>query len=214
MMRSVQLALKRLMDILAAWLGLFFAMPLLLVTAIAIKLSSPGPVLFTQRRIGRNGASFMIYKFRTMEVDHSPGLEPVRGDHHKLTRIGKFLRNTGIDELPQFYNVLVGDMALVGPRPHADYHVEYYTSHIPEYTKRLDFRPGITGAVQVSAIRNHSQTIDEVRAQIALDLDYIANWNLKRDIIICFKTAWVVITRYGQIRRHYRKNTEQKSKAN
>lgn len=204
MSQRLQLGLKRIMDIMAGLCGLSLAAPILITTAIAIKLTSPGPVLFKQRRIGRNHTAFTIYKFRTMEVDHTPGLEPVRGEHHKLTPIGKFLRNTGIDELPQLWNVLVGDMALVGPRPHADYHVEYYTKHIPEYTDRLGFRPGITGAVQVSDIRNYSETIEEVRAQIALDLAYIQHWNIWRDIVICFQTAWVVIGRYGQIKRHYK----------
>lgn len=199
----LQYALKRAMDITAAFCGLMIASPLIIVTCIAIKLTSPGPVLFSQRRIGRNGKPFTIYKFRTMEIDHTPGLEPVRGDHHKLTPIGKFLRNTSIDEIPQLLNILFGDMSLVGPRPHADYHVAYYTSHIPEYTERLKVRPGITGAVQVSDIRNFSETIDEVRAQVALDLAYIRHWSLRRDIVICFQTAWVMIGRYGQMRRHY-----------
>ena len=207
MIRTLQLAAKRAMDIIAAICGLVLSSPVLLLTALTIKLTSPGPIFFTQRRIGRNGTPFTIYKFRTMEVDHTPGLDPVRGDHHKLTCIGKFLRNSGIDELPQLYNILKGDMALVGPRPHADYHVEYYTTHIPEYATRLHVRPGITGEVQVSDTRNYSETIDEVRAQISLDLRYIEGWHLGKDIRICFQTIWVVIGRYGQIRRHYRKKT-------
>lgn len=207
MSKMLQLALKRAMDIMAGFLGLAVALPIMLVTALAIKTTSPGPIFFSQRRIGKNAKPFTIYKFRTMEIDHTPGLEPVRGDHHKLTSIGKFLRNSCIDELPQLYNILNGDMALVGPRPHADYHVEYYTQHIPEYTQRLSFRPGITGAVQVSDIRNHSETIDEVRAQIALDLTYMDSWNIWRDIRICFETAWVMLSRYGQIRRHYKQKT-------
>jgi putative colanic acid biosynthesis UDP-glucose lipid carrier transferase len=194
---------KRGMDIVAALCGIVLAAPLLLITATAIMCSSAGPILFLQRRIGRNGIPFTIYKFRTMEIDHQPALQPVRGDHQKLTPIGNFLRNTGIDELPQLWNVLRGDMALVGPRPHADYHVSYYSEHIPEYRERLCVRPGITGAVQVSNIRNASQTIEEVRAQVALDLAYIRGWHLLRDIRICLQTVWVLVMRYRSTRKHY-----------
>lgn len=210
--RCVELALKRVMDVVVSSIGLVVASPLMLATAIAVKATSAGPIIFSQARIGQGGTPFTIYKFRTMEIDHAPSLEPVRGEHHKITRIGKFLRNTGIDELPQLFNVLKGDMSLVGPRPHADYHAKYYAEHIAEYPQRFVFRPGITGAVQVSDIRNLSHTMEEVRAQIALDLEYIAQWRLMDDIRIGIKTFFVLVGRYQKTRKFF--NAKRKQKEN
>lgn len=206
-----QLAAKRVTDIAGALVGLMVAAPIMLVVAIAIKLTSPGPVFFHQTRIGQHQKPFRIHKFRTMTCHHTPSLEPVRGTHEEITPIGKRLRDTSLDELPQLFNVLCGQMSLVGPRPHADYHSEYYAANIPEYRERFTIRPGITGAVQVSNIRNFSHTLEEVRQHALLDIAYMQGWHYGRDIRILFQTVLVVLGRYQKNRDHFKNAPAPKS---
>jgi putative colanic acid biosynthesis UDP-glucose lipid carrier transferase len=178
-------------------------MPVFLVIALMVKISNPGPVFFRQRRIGYRGEGFYILKFRSMRSEHVPSMEPVRGEHPHLTKFGKFLRDSSLDELPQFINVIRGDMSLVGPRPLADYHAEHYAKNLPIYHERLKMQPGITGLVQVSDIRNKSHTLQEARAQFELDASYIRNWSLMGDLCICAQTLKLLLLRYHQVKQGY-----------
>lgn len=204
--------LKRIFDIAVSLCGLMVALPVIIIVALLLKLTSAGPVFFKQKRIGMHSKPFNIYKFRTMSHTYMPGLKPVRGEHPELTKLGRFLRDTSIDEVPQLWNVLKGDMSLVGPRPHADYHVEYYTKHIPFYTRRLEVPPGITGAVQVRPERNESATISQVKKQVRIDLKYIEGWTFGRDIRICFMTAFMVLQMF--VRRDKREKMHPEKQAN
>jgi putative colanic acid biosynthesis UDP-glucose lipid carrier transferase len=165
-------------------------LPVLIVLAVAVKLSSPGPILFRQRRKGTNGREFDILKFRTMQVHHSePGIvrQASRSDA-RITRVGSFLRRTSLDELPQFFNVLFGQMSVVGPRPHAIEHDDFYRRLIDSYMYRYRVRPGITGWAQVNGFRGETRTVDVMVARVKFDLFYIQNWNFWFDMKIIMLT--------------------------
>jgi len=180
---------KRVLDIAAATLLLILFAPLLLLAGIAIRLESPGPALFRQTRGGLAGAPFQILKLRTMRCreDGPEVMQAQRGDD-RITRVGRLLRATSIDELPQLLNVLRGDMSLVGPRPHATAHDDYYGARIPEYYARYQARPGLTGLAQVKGLRGGTETVDAMRQRIEADLDYIQTWSLRRDFRIVLMT--------------------------
>lgn len=180
---------KRVLDIAAATLLLILFAPLLLLAGIAIRLESPGPALFRQTRGGLAGAPFQILKLRTMRCreDGPEVMQAQRGDD-RVTRVGRLLRATSIDELPQLLNVLRGDMSLVGPRPHATAHDAYYGARIPEYYARYQARPGLTGLAQVKGLRGGTETVDAMRQRIEADLDYIQTWSLRRDFRIVLMT--------------------------
>jgi putative colanic acid biosynthesis UDP-glucose lipid carrier transferase len=182
--------LKWLIDILGAGLGLLILLPFLLLIALLIVLESRGPILFRQRRTGRDGVVFVIYKFRTMNVieDGSKVTQATREDN-RVTRMGKFLRRSSIDELPQLINVLKGDMSLVGPRPHAVAHDEYYGQTVAGYHLRFHAKPGITGLAQISGLRGEIRDIDHMQERIARDLEYIEKWSLKTDARILLSTV-------------------------
>jgi putative colanic acid biosynthesis UDP-glucose lipid carrier transferase len=167
--------------------------PLLLVIALGVKLSSPGPVIFRQRRYGLDGKEITVYKFRSMMVCEDGGeiRQAQKGDS-RMTRFGAFLRRTSLDELPQFINVLQGRMSIVGPRPHAVSHNEMYRKLIKGYMVRHKVRPGITGWAQVNGLRGETETLDKMQARIEHDLEYLRNWSLRLDLYIIFKTAFVV----------------------
>ena len=181
--------LKRLIDILGAGFGLLILLPFLALIALLIALESSGPVLFRQRRSGRDGAVFVIYKFRTMKVmEDGPDLrQATRGDD-RVTGLGRFLRRSSIDELPQLMNVLKGEMSLVGPRPHAVAHDQYYQQTVPNYRDRFRIKPGITGLAQVSGFRGEIRDIQHMQARVARDLEYIDNWSLAMDARILLLT--------------------------
>jgi putative colanic acid biosynthesis UDP-glucose lipid carrier transferase len=187
-------ACKRLFDLIGSLLLLLALLPLLLLVAVAIKIDSPGPVLFTQRRTGRGSQPFRIYKFRTMTVreDGSRVVQATSADE-RVTRLGRFLRRSSIDEIPQLLNILTGDMSLVGPRPHALAHDAYYGSHIPEYGCRFSVRPGLTGLAQVSGLRGEIHDIQCMRERVAADLAYIEKWSLRLDLQVLLRTIWVVV---------------------
>ena len=214
--RKVELALKRAVDILGAMVGLILFSPIMLVASLAIKLTSPGPVIFTQNRFGKKGAQFPFYKFRSMysNVDDQIHQEYVtsliKGEHEKInqgdeeeplykiksdprvTRIGRIIRKASIDELPQFFNVLKGEMSLVGPRPPIPYEVEKYE---PWHLRRiLEVKPGITGLWQVDG-RSKTSFDDMVR----LDLRYVQTWSLWLDIKILLKTIRAVLRPTGAV---------------
>jgi exopolysaccharide biosynthesis polyprenyl glycosylphosphotransferase len=187
-------AFKRLIDLMLAGPALFFMLPFLLLVALAIKLDSRGPVLFWQTRRGLNGKPFKIIKFRTMTVleDGSVIEQATRGDR-RVTRLGRMLRRLSIDELPQLLNVLKGEMSLVGPRPHALAHDEYYGRYIEHYSIRHNVKPGITGWAQVNGSRGETPHLDDMRRRIELDIWYVRSWSVWLDLKIIVATALQII---------------------
>ena len=181
---------KRLCDIFAASLLLVFFAPVLLLMALLIKLESPGPALFRQTRGGLNGRPFTIYKLRSMrcEEDGPNVVQAQRGDD-RVTRVGRLIRAASIDELPQLLNVLKGDMSLVGPRPHAQAHDDYYGDLIPSYHQRYMARPGLTGLAQIRGLRGATGEVEEMSQRVKADIDYIDNWTLLTDIRIMLLTV-------------------------
>jgi exopolysaccharide biosynthesis polyprenyl glycosylphosphotransferase len=167
--------------------------PLLLLASVAIKLDSAGPILFRQSRKGFNGKDFKIYKFRSMTVleDGQTICQARRGDH-RITRVGRILRTSSVDELPQLFNVLRGEMSLVGPRPHAIAHDNEYTETIANYAFRHHVKPGITGWAQVHGFRGETAKLDLMKKRVELDIWYINNWSLWLDLWIILLTCFEV----------------------
>jgi putative colanic acid biosynthesis UDP-glucose lipid carrier transferase len=189
---NLQYAVKRTTDIVVASLILALISPLLALIAIGVRFSSPGPILFKQRRYGLNGQEIIVYKFRSMKVmeDGSTITQAKRNDS-RVTKIGAFLRRTSLDELPQFINVLQGRMSIVGPRPHAVAHNELYRKQISGYMLRHKVKPGITGWAQVHGLRGETDTLDKMKLRVEYDLDYLKNWSLALDLQIILRTAFV-----------------------
>ena len=194
--------LKRALDIVGSIVGCIISVPIIAVVAIPLKLESPGPLFFKQRRVGLNGREFYIHKLRSMYMDaeerkkelmaqnEMTGLMFKMQDDPRITKVGKFIRKTSIDELPQFFDVLRGPMSLVGTRPPTLDEYKQYESH---HKRRLSMKPGITGLWQVSG-RSSIEDFEEV---VKLDTTYIDNWTFWGDIRILFKTVWVVFARRG-----------------
>ncbi|MFQ3247876.1 MAG: putative colanic acid biosynthesis UDP-glucose lipid carrier transferase, partial [Arenicella sp.] len=168
--------------------------PLLAVTSVIIKLESPGPVFFKQRRYGLDGQEILVWKFRSMSVceDGNNVIQAVANDA-RVTRFGSFIRKYSIDELPQLINVLNGTMSLVGPRPHAVAHNEYYRDKVHGYMGRHKIRPGITGWAQINGCRGETEAIETMQRRIRYDLEYIQNWSIALDIRILLKTLYTVL---------------------
>ena len=186
---------KRFLDVVVAILGLLTLSPLLVAIAVAVKISSPGPVLFKQKRNGLHGEPFHIYKFRSMKVHNESGfVTQAKKNDERVTRIGSFIRRSSIDELPQLINVLKGEMSLVGPRPHAIEHDEYYKGKIQEYEKRYYAKPGITGWAQINGMRGETESIDKMQARIDLDLWYAKKWSFWFDLKIIFLTPLKILS--------------------
>jgi putative colanic acid biosynthesis UDP-glucose lipid carrier transferase len=185
---------KRASDIVLALTALILTSPLLLAIAIGVKLSSPGPALFRQRRYGLDGREIHVYKFRSMTVTEDGGhIRQATRDDARVTRFGAFLRRYSLDELPQFVNVLQGRMSVVGPRPHAVAHSELYRKLIKGYMIRHKVRPGITGWAQVNGYRGETRTLERMESRIAYDLAYLRHWSLQLDLWIVLKTILVVL---------------------
>jgi putative colanic acid biosynthesis UDP-glucose lipid carrier transferase len=185
--------LKRTMDVVVAASALVLLAPVFLIAAIAIKLDSPGPVLFRQRRIGRNSSIFRIYKFRTMNVtEDGANIAQATRDDKRVTRVGRLLRKTSIDELPQLLNVLAGDMSLVGPRPHAIAHDTEFEQKFDLFARRRRVKPGMTGWAQVNGYRGETKTTEHIRRRMEHDLDYIEKWSIWLDVEILFRTVFVL----------------------
>ncbi len=185
--------LKRGSDIVLSLLILMLISPLLLLIGLLVKLESPGPAIFRQRRYGLDGEQIVVYKFRSMAVTEDGGaITQARKNDARVTRLGAFLRRTSLDELPQFINVLQGRMSIVGPRPHAVAHNELYRTLIKGYMVRHKVRPGITGWAQVNGQRGETDTLDKMQARINCDLDYLRNWSLQLDFHIILKTIRLV----------------------
>ena len=185
---------KRVIDICVSSLVLALIFLPLLLVALAIKLGSPGPAIFRQRRYGLDGREFIVYKLRTMTVvEDGAVIEQARKVDARVTVLGRFLRKASLDELPQFVNVLQGRMSIVGPRPHAVAHNEMYRKLIKGYMLRHKVKPGITGWAQVNGYRGETETLDKMKARIDYDLDYLRNWSLRLDFYIMARTVWVVL---------------------
>ena len=185
--------LKSISDFVLGFLILILISPLLLILAAGVKLSSPGPVLFRQRRYGLDGRQITVYKFRTMVVlEDGQEIKQATRDDQRITPFGRFLRRTSLDELPQFINVLQGRMSIVGPRPHAVAHNETYRKLINGYMVRHKVKPGITGWAQVNGLRGETDTVDKMRQRIEYDLGYLRNWSLRLDLQIIAKTIFLV----------------------
>lgn len=191
---TAQRFIKRTMDLLGASLALIFLLPIIALAALAIKLDSPGPVIFRQTRKGFNGRHFVIYKFRTMTVQENGAVvvQAVRNDS-RVTAVGQLLRSASIDELPQLVNVLKGDMSLIGPRPHALAHDNYFESILGDYAFRQHVKPGITGWAQCNGARGATPSVEHVADRVKHDLWYINNWSLWLDIEILIKTFFEVL---------------------
>jgi exopolysaccharide biosynthesis polyprenyl glycosylphosphotransferase len=189
--RGVRRWVKRLEDLVLGTIFLVLCAPVMLAIAVAIKLTSPGPVLFRQRRHGEDGIEFGVLKFRSMKVMEN-GTTVVQAQRRdpRITRVGAFLRRPSLDELPQFLNVVAGNMSIVGPRPHAVAHNELYRTKILEYMRRHKVKPGITGWAQVNGLRGETDTLEKMVARVEHDLEYIRRWSLWLDVKIVFLTVF------------------------
>jgi len=183
--------LKRFEDVVVSSLILVMISPVMMAIAAAIKLTSPGPVFFKQRRYGARGDEIMVWKFRTMTVlEDGDVIRQASKNDARVTKVGAFLRRTSLDELPQFINVLQGTMSIVGPRPHATAHNEYYRNLIPGYMLRHKVKPGITGWAQINGYRGETDTLEKMEKRVEYDLRYIKNWSFWFDIKIIFATVF------------------------
>jgi Undecaprenyl-phosphate glucose phosphotransferase len=186
---ALERGVKRSIDLLSAAAGLLLFLPLLTIVALLIKLDSPGPILFRQRRCGFNGRQFQILKFRTMFVlEDGPSVCQAAESDIRVTRLGKWLRRTSIDELPQLLNVLSGAMSLVGPRPHAVAHDNHFDKVVRNYAFRHHVKPGLTGWAQVHGHRGPTPTVADMQRRVQFDLWYIDNWSSRLDFLIIVKT--------------------------
>lgn len=189
--KKIYLVIKRILDFIFSLLGIIILSPILLITAIAIKLESKGPIIFKQKRIGKDGEVFNIYKFRSMVVGAEKigtGVYSKKGDT-RVTKVGRFIRMTSIDELPQLVNILKGEMSIIGPRPVLTYHPWKYEEYTKEQLKRFKVKPGITGWAQI-----HGRKNVEWNERIKLDVYYVENISFKLDVKIFFKTIVQVLS--------------------
>jgi putative colanic acid biosynthesis UDP-glucose lipid carrier transferase len=186
--------IKRTSDIALSLFIMVLLLPVMLTLAIGVKLSSPGPIIFKQRRYGLDGKEILVYKFRSMtSCDDGTVVKQATKNDQRITRFGAFMRRTSLDELPQFINVLQGRMSIVGPRPHAVAHNETYRKLIKGYMVRHKVKPGITGWAQVNGYRGETETMDKMEKRIEHDLEYLRNWSLSLDLWIIMKTAMVIL---------------------
>lgn len=193
---ALYMSFKRMIDIVAVLITLPLTLPVMIVTAVLIKLDSPGPALFIQERVGQGNRSFMIYKFRSMVVgSEEDGAKLAQTNDERITRFGKFIRKTRLDEFPQFFNVLKGDMSLIGPRPEQRAFVDKFEEEIPFYIYRHVVKPGITGWAQV--VHGYASDADDTRIKIQHDFYYIKNFSFWLDILVVLKTIRTIFTGFG-----------------
>ena len=186
---------KSLVEKGVALLAIILLSPVLLFIALAVKINSPGPVFFKQDRHGWNGKVIQVWKFRSMRVHDDREVVQASRNDSRITAVGRFIRRTSLDELPQLFNVLQGQMALVGPRPHAVAHNNYYSGKILAYMARHRIKPGITGLAQISGCRGETDTIDKMQRRVEMDLHYINNWSLWLDLKILVKTPFTLLSK-------------------
>ncbi len=191
---GMRMLLKATEDKILSIIILLLIFPILLLVALAVKLDSPGPVFFRQNRAGWSGKSFKIWKFRSMYVhqEEAGKIKQAEKNDSRITRVGAFIRRTSLDELPQIFNVLSGDMSLVGPRPHATQHDKEYSERIFDYFARHHIKPGITGLAQVRGLRGETKDIEQMVQRIESDIEYINNWSVGLDISIIFRTVFAL----------------------
>jgi exopolysaccharide biosynthesis polyprenyl glycosylphosphotransferase len=191
-----QAGMKRLMDLAFSVVILLAALPALLLAMLAIKLDSPGPIFYSQERVGQYGRRFRVWKLRTMRTDaEKSGPQWAGKKDNRITKVGKFLRKTRLDEVPQLWCVFRGDMALVGPRPEREFFIEKLRDEVPLYVRRLKMKPGLTGWAQVTL--GYDNSIEDVKKKVMADLWYFENLSLSLDIQILVRTIWVVLTGKG-----------------
>lgn len=189
-------ACKRAMDVIIAALALAALAPALALIALAVVLESRGPVLFRQRRTGRDGQIFTILKFRSMTVtEDGDKIAHASKNDKRVTRVGAFIRATSLDELPQLINVLRGDMSLVGPRPHALAHDNHYGALLPRYSERFAVRPGLTGLAQILGLRGEIHQLSCMARRVEADVEYAAGWTFRDDLLIIWRTVPMILKR-------------------
>lgn len=187
---GINRVVKRASDMVLASGMLLLAAPVMLVVAVGVKMGSPGPIIFRQRRTGLDGETIWVYKFRSMTtLEDGPVVRQSTRDDDRVTPFGRFIRRTSLDELPQLINVLQGRMSIVGPRPHALAHNNYYRTLVRAYMARHKVRPGITGWAQVHGLRGETDTLDKMERRIEYDLEYLRNWSLGLDLLIIARTV-------------------------
>jgi Undecaprenyl-phosphate glucose phosphotransferase len=191
---AIERIVKRAMDISIGLVALAFVTPIMMLTALAIKIDGEGPVFFLQNRRGFSGRQFVMFKFRTMSVQENGDVvtQAMRNDP-RVTKIGRLLRAASIDELPQLVNVVRGEMSLIGPRPHALAHDNYFEKLLQDYAFRHHVKPGMTGWAQVNGLRGATPSVDQIARRVEMDLWYINNWSLWLDIQILIKTLFEVL---------------------
>ena len=190
----MQKAVKRIFDIVFALLMIVVLAPVWVVLAIWIAVTSPGGIFFRQKRTGYKGREFNMLKFRSMYVNADADTKQAEGDDPRFTAVGRFLRRSSLDELPQLWNVVTGDMSVIGPRPHMLAHTEYYAARIPDYMRRHDMRPGLTGYAQVKGYRGATPTLKDMEDRVKADLEYIDRFSLWLDLKIFTLTIWKMLT--------------------
>jgi exopolysaccharide biosynthesis polyprenyl glycosylphosphotransferase len=190
--------IKRVLDLAISLIGIAATAPVMLLIAIAVKMDSKGPVFYRQVRVGKKGRLFEIYKFRTMRQDAEVASGPVwaKENDPRITRLGQFLRTSHLDELPQFFNVLRGEMSLVGPRPERPYFVDEFRKSIPNYEKRLYAKPGVTGLAQVK--RRYDESLADVKRKLRYDVLYVEKMCPLMDVKLMFMTLGTMIFRTGR----------------
>jgi putative colanic acid biosynthesis UDP-glucose lipid carrier transferase len=186
--------LKRVTDLILAGVALLLASPVMLVVAAAVKLTSKGTILFRQRRYGLNGEEILVYKFRSMTATEDGAVVTQATKHDsRVTPVGRFIRRTSLDELPQLFNVIQGQMSMVGPRPHAIAHNELYRKLISGYMIRHKVRPGITGLAQVNGLRGETEVLEKMAERVRYDLEYLRHWSPWLDLKILVRTLTIVV---------------------
>ena len=191
----VMIRIKHLLDKIIAATMLLTLAPLMITIALVVKITSPGPVLFKQKRHGYDGKEIFIWKFRSMRMHDDKDVKQATKGDDRITKVGAFIRRTSIDELPQLFNVLQGSMSLVGPRPHAVAHNDFYSEKISTYMARHRIKPGITGLAQISGCRGETETVEKMQKRVEFDMQYINHWSLWEDFKILVKTPLSLISK-------------------
>jgi exopolysaccharide biosynthesis polyprenyl glycosylphosphotransferase len=198
LMKPLERFLKRIMDIVVSMLILVISLPVSLVIMLVIKLESPGPIIYSQKRVGKEGKEFTIYKFRSMvqDAEKHTGAKWAEKNDPRVTRIGGFLRRTHLDEIPQFFNVMIGNMSLVGPRPERKFFVEQFVKQIPLYSRRHNVKPGLTSFAQLQGI--YDSSLETVKTRLSFDMQYINSMSFALDIKILWQTVFLMLKGTGR----------------
>lgn len=191
---EMQKVIKRIFDIIFSLIAIVALLPLWLVVGVWIAVSSPGGVFFRQRRTGYHGREFDLLKFRSMYVNKNADSEQATKGDPRITRVGQILRKSSLDELPQLLNVLKGDMSIIGPRPHMLAHTEYYSRLIPDYMRRHEMRPGLTGYAQILGYRGATPRLEDMERRVRADIEYVDRFSLWLDLKIFAVTLWKMLT--------------------